>query len=141
MIAGRYTTFESPAKELNEFDFLSGFYWWLRIWFFPTSHVTQELKRLTLNIYFSLIYLRPTRYLIIFCIKLYYWETSHEVFAMYFGWYSLFIYMPVYLHIYIFLLLQLFYSFFKSLIGKDVVVELKNDLRYVFLYVLMNMYC
>lgn len=26
-------------------------------------------------------------------------------------------------------LLQLFYSFFKSLIGKDVVVELKNDLR------------
>lgn len=25
---------------------------------------------------------------------------------------------------------QLFYSFFKSLIGKDVVVELKNDLRY-----------
>lgn len=27
--------------------------------------------------------------------------------------------------------LQLFYSFFKSLVGKDVVVELKNDLRYV----------
>lgn len=26
--------------------------------------------------------------------------------------------------------LQLFYSFFKSLVGKDVVVELKNDLRY-----------
>lgn len=26
---------------------------------------------------------------------------------------------------------QLFYSFFKSLVGKDVVVELKNDLRYV----------
>ncbi|CDQ96758.1 unnamed protein product [Oncorhynchus mykiss] len=25
-------------------------------------------------------------------------------------------------------LLQLFYSFFKSLVGKDVVVELKNDL-------------
>ncbi len=24
---------------------------------------------------------------------------------------------------------QLFYSFFKSLVGKDVVVELKNDLR------------
>ena len=24
--------------------------------------------------------------------------------------------------------LQLFYSFFKSLVGKDVVVELKNDL-------------
>lgn len=28
--------------------------------------------------------------------------------------------------------LQLFYSFFKSLVGKDVVVELKNDLRLVF---------
>ena len=27
---------------------------------------------------------------------------------------------------------QLFYSFFKSLVGKDVVVELKNDLRFVF---------
>ena len=27
--------------------------------------------------------------------------------------------------------LQLFYSFFKSLVGKDVVVELKNDLRFV----------
>jgi hypothetical protein len=26
-------------------------------------------------------------------------------------------------------LFQLFYSFFKSLVGKDVVVELKNDLR------------
>ena len=26
---------------------------------------------------------------------------------------------------------QLFYSFFKSLVGKDVVVELKNDLRWV----------
>uniref|UniRef100_A0A670HM96 U6 snRNA-associated Sm-like protein LSm2 n=1 Tax=Podarcis muralis TaxID=64176 RepID=A0A670HM96_PODMU len=26
--------------------------------------------------------------------------------------------------------LWLFYSFFKSLVGKDVVVELKNDLRY-----------
>lgn len=26
---------------------------------------------------------------------------------------------------------QLFYSFFKSLVGKEVVVELKNDLRYV----------
>lgn len=25
---------------------------------------------------------------------------------------------------------QLFYSFFKSLVGKDVVVELKNDLRW-----------
>lgn len=25
---------------------------------------------------------------------------------------------------------QLFFSFFKSLVGKDVVVELKNDLRY-----------
>jgi len=31
-----------------------------------------------------------------------------------------------------FLCLQLFYSFFKSLVGKDVVVELKNDLRFVF---------
>ena len=28
-------------------------------------------------------------------------------------------------------ILQLFYSFFKSLVGKDVVVELKNDLRLV----------
>lgn len=28
--------------------------------------------------------------------------------------------------------LQLFYSFFKSLVGKDVVVELKNDLRFVY---------
>uniref|UniRef100_G3NI70 U6 snRNA-associated Sm-like protein LSm2 n=1 Tax=Gasterosteus aculeatus aculeatus TaxID=481459 RepID=G3NI70_GASAC len=27
---------------------------------------------------------------------------------------------------------MLFYSFFKSLVGKDVVVELKNDLRLVF---------
>lgn len=27
--------------------------------------------------------------------------------------------------------MQLFYSFFKSLVGKEVVVELKNDLRYV----------
>nr|KAG5690907.1 hypothetical protein BaRGS_003398 [Batillaria attramentaria] len=27
---------------------------------------------------------------------------------------------------------MLFYSFFKSLVGKDVVVELKNDLRQVF---------
>lgn len=26
-------------------------------------------------------------------------------------------------------LFQLFYSFFKSLVGKDVIVELKNDLR------------
>ena len=26
--------------------------------------------------------------------------------------------------------LQLFYSFFKSLVGKEVIVELKNDLRY-----------
>lgn len=29
---------------------------------------------------------------------------------------------------------QLFYSFFKSLVGKDVVVELKNDLRLVFVF-------
>ena len=28
----------------------------------------------------------------------------------------------------VFTVLQLFYSFFKSLVGKDVVVELKNDL-------------
>ena len=28
-----------------------------------------------------------------------------------------------------FFFFQLFYSFFKSLVGKDVVVELKNDLR------------
>ena len=27
--------------------------------------------------------------------------------------------------------LQLFYSFFKSLVGKEVIVELKNDLWYV----------
>lgn len=33
----------------------------------------------------------------------------------------------------IFVHLQLFYSFFKSLVGKDVVVELKNDLRYCIL--------
>ncbi len=26
---------------------------------------------------------------------------------------------------------KLFYSFFKSLVGKEVTVELKNDLRYV----------
>ena len=26
---------------------------------------------------------------------------------------------------------QLFYSFFKSLVGKEVIVELKNDLRFV----------
>ena len=25
--------------------------------------------------------------------------------------------------------LQLFYSFFKSLVGKEIIVELKNDLR------------
>ena len=30
-----------------------------------------------------------------------------------------------------FLSLQLFYSFFKSLVGKEVIVELKNDLWYV----------
>lgn len=29
-----------------------------------------------------------------------------------------------------YLLFQLFYSFFKSLVGKEVIVELKNDLRY-----------
>ena len=29
-----------------------------------------------------------------------------------------------------FVFFQLFYSFFKSLVGKDVVVELKNDLRW-----------
>jgi hypothetical protein len=29
--------------------------------------------------------------------------------------------------------LQLFYSFFKSLVGKEVIVELKNDLRYALL--------
>ena len=29
------------------------------------------------------------------------------------------------------LCLQLFYSFFKSLVGKDVIIELKNDLRSV----------
>ena len=28
------------------------------------------------------------------------------------------------------LIFQLFYSFFKSIIGKEVIVELKNDLRY-----------
>ena len=30
---------------------------------------------------------------------------------------------------------QLFYSFFKSLVGKEVIVELKNDLWYVNLIV------
>ena len=34
---------------------------------------------------------------------------------------------------------QLFFSFFKSLVGKDVVVELKNDLRLV-VNVLMIMF-
>lgn len=32
-------------------------------------------------------------------------------------------------NIFCIILLQLFYSFFKSLTGKEVVVELKNDLR------------
>ena len=30
---------------------------------------------------------------------------------------------------------QLFYSFFKSLVGKEVIVELKNDLWYVLLLI------
>ena len=37
--------------------------------------------------------------------------------------------------------LQLFYSFFKSLVGKEVIVELKNDLWYVQRYRCCEMHC
>jgi len=40
-------------------------------------------------------------------------------------------YMYLYMKYLCFVCFQLFYSFFKSLVGKDVVVELKNDLRLV----------
>lgn len=53
----------------------------------------------------------------------------------------LFICYHVIFYAVIIIVLQLFYSFFKSLVGKDVVVELKNDLRWVFFFLFLFFLC
>ena len=57
-----------------------------------------------------------------------YWRKyAHKLLLFFFFFFK----CALFSHCIMLFLFQLFYSFFKSLVGKDVVVELKNDLRYM----------